>query len=366
MDMLPSYISLADAAARLHSTPTVLLRLGSEGKISFAVKVDTRPVQIMTGAKPATKEELDELGFSSQAAGVDGLVYINAAALSGICASGTGAVTQVIPVEGQAVLLGGFDQAQATQPLPNGIWLCLLGMMEVSAEQLVIPAAELHRIESEQEDETAHEETFVPLTEALKDCFDKPLAELPDEKRRLVQNDWTLRVLWDGLDEEQRRCRAAQRDAQHDPATEADVEHGFKLDAALREKKRERVEWKLKRADLPSEQKIKDEKLQELDEDIRALEQKLKEAVASASGVAATADAVGDKSIRNAEWQRRLNEMYENGPHKGKSHSALCKKLADKINAAERGRSEPKVSANTIRRNTHDPGRRRPGGKHSK
>lgn len=66
-----------------------------------------------------------------------------------------------------------------------------------------------------------------------------------------------------------------------------------------------------------------------------------------------------EKNERNAKWQSLLKSMYL--LDKEKSHTALCEKLAIRLNN-DRGRGDGEVTAATIRRNTEDPGKRSVGG----
>src|SRR5436309_938233 len=60
---------------------------------------------------------------------------------------------------------------------------------------------------------------FDSLTAALEVWFDRPLADLPVDKRKRVESAF-LPMPWDLLDADQRRTVAAQWDFQHDPKTE--------------------------------------------------------------------------------------------------------------------------------------------------
>lgn len=74
---------------------------------------------------------------------------------------------------------------------------------------------------------------------------------------------------------------------------------------------------------------------------------------------AAAADTSGSMQgldEKHTEWQELLKSMYREDPEQ--SHTALCKKLAMRLNKD----STKKVSMSTIRRNTRDPGKRKAGG----
>ncbi|OFZ98273.1 MAG: hypothetical protein A3H35_08425 [Betaproteobacteria bacterium RIFCSPLOWO2_02_FULL_62_17] len=66
---------------------------------------------------------------------------------------------------------------------------------------------------------------FVPLTRELEGWFEKPLTDLPEEKRQRVGG--VFLVAWDQLTPEQRRIFAEQWDYQHDPAIEAERTQGW-------------------------------------------------------------------------------------------------------------------------------------------
>jgi hypothetical protein len=66
---------------------------------------------------------------------------------------------------------------------------------------------------------------------------------------------------------------------------------------------------------------------------------------------------------RNAKWQDQLNDMYKTGIDMGKPHAVLCQLLADKLNRARPPSVKKEISATTIRRDTYDPGKRKPGGR---
>lgn len=75
----------------------------------------------------------------------------------------------------------------------------------------------------------------------------------------------------------------------------------------------------------------------------------------------------GSKLAKRAEeLQQQLDALYLSGPHKEKSHRTLCEILAEqrKIQSplSRNGKGVKSISADTIRRETTDPGKRKRGG----
>ena len=68
-------------------------------------------------------------------------------------------------------------------------------------------------------------------------------------------------------------------------------------------------------------------------------------------------------ATRNEKWQERLLAMFTSGPHKGKSHKALCEELARQLYLEKLPSDETEFKPELIRRATRDPGKRKPGGK---
>jgi hypothetical protein len=69
----------------------------------------------------------------------------------------------------------------------------------------------------------------------------------------------------------------------------------------------------------------------------------------------------GRTAERNATWQLRLDEMFKSGPHKGKSHTSLCKELAKILEFEKPLSSNVKFDSVRIRSVTRDPGHRPKG-----
>ena len=71
---------------------------------------------------------------------------------------------------------------------------------------------------------------FSSLVAALKDHFDKQLAQLPGELQdRIVKDLWPMDTVWDKVTAGQRRDLAEQWDYQHDPETEDERQQQWDL-----------------------------------------------------------------------------------------------------------------------------------------
>ncbi len=114
---------------------------------------------------------------------------------------------------------------------------------------------------------------FVSLTGALEGYFDKQLAELPDEVRQRIKQDFGP-ISWDGMNPDQ-RCRVTlQVDYQRAPATEGDRKFWGDFFSHMDRIKKDIETWKAVSAPTASDLEKKEARLTELRRELAAMEQK--------------------------------------------------------------------------------------------
>lgn len=119
---------------------------------------------------------------------------------------------------------------------------------------------------------TSTQLSFISLTATLEDWFDKPMADLPDKQRKLVETDFAP-MPWDNLSSEQRRSVALQMDYQHDPATEQ--ERQFWWDFFLRKDalKIQIQQWDTVPSPTASDLALRETRLKELRQELDRMDQ---------------------------------------------------------------------------------------------
>lgn len=132
---------------------------------------------------------------------------------------------------------------------------------------------------------SATSEAFESLTLALEGQFDKPLEELPEALRGLVERDLTLHRLWDRLAPEQRQERTAQWDTRNDPASKQKREQQWQFYAKLYDelqKAREKLaEWESVTFSTASDLELKESKVEKWQREVTRLELQEKNAQAT-------------------------------------------------------------------------------------
>ena len=104
---------------------------------------------------------------------------------------------------------------------------------------------------------------FQSLEKALEGWFDRPLDELPDDKRQRIDKEF-FSMPWNLLDGEQRRSAAAQLDYQNDPVTYREQERAFNLWCDVDDVETQIREVELLAARTPLERESKIRQLKDL------------------------------------------------------------------------------------------------------
>lgn len=113
--------------------------------------------------------------------------------------------------------------------------------------------------------------TFVSLTKALKDWFDQPLAQLPDELRLRVEDEF-LPMPWDKLTASGRRDVANQIDFDADPKTETYRQTCWEYAERRSEIEAEVKEWQDSATPTATDLKNQKENIQKLQRELAELE----------------------------------------------------------------------------------------------
>lgn len=113
--------------------------------------------------------------------------------------------------------------------------------------------------------------SFVSLTLALEDWFDKPLCALPKALRQSVIKEFCL-MPWDKLSTADRRSAALQRDYQEDPATEQERRFLWDLGERTQSIKTHIAEWNTIATPTASDLALKETRLSELRHKLSCIE----------------------------------------------------------------------------------------------
>lgn len=133
-------------------------------------------------------------------------------------------------------------------------------------------ARAVDQVEGRAEEGSPPASGFESLTLALKDWFDKALAELPDGVRARVEEEF-LPLPWDDLTPDQRRSGTLQRDYQNDPATREERQYWWDFYVREDALKQQVEQWTATTATTTADLAIKEARLQKLDSELKKLEQ---------------------------------------------------------------------------------------------
>ncbi len=101
---------------------------------------------------------------------------------------------------------------------------------------------------------------FISLAGELGDCFERPLAELTDEQRARVEQDFAP-WKWDGMSPDARRNRTEAWDFQNDPATAAQWQRAKTHVDDLYQARADKAYWESRSDASASDAAIKQDRL---------------------------------------------------------------------------------------------------------
>lgn len=117
----------------------------------------------------------------------------------------------------------------------------------------------------------ASDQEIKSLTQALEDCFENNLDELPEPLRKRVEEEF-FPHLWDPLSPQQRKYGALQLDYLNDPATQQDRTYWWKFFVRRDELKNQITEWEAAETPTASDLAVKETRLKELRQELELME----------------------------------------------------------------------------------------------